>query len=99
MFFESFSVLQTIYPCLFSVFIKNNQRYGKRRPYRKTRKDTNGAVNNYFDVFAHFKQKRNIGDIKDTNMGELTLFLVFGLLLNYVFTYDLGYTSYSKATI
>jgi len=94
MFSESFSVLQAINPCLFAVFLKNKQRYGKRRPYRKTRKDTT-CVNNYLDAFVHFKQKRNIGDIKDIEMGELTLFLVFGFLLNDVFSYHWGCTPYS----
>ncbi len=52
---------------------------------KKLRKNTK-CVNNYFDLFVHFKQKRNIGDIKDMNMGELKLFLVFSLLLNDVLT-------------
>ncbi len=39
------------------------------------------CANNHFYSFVDFKQKRNIGDIKDMKMGELTLFLVFGLLL------------------
>ena len=63
-------------------------------PIEKRRENTT-CVNNYFDSVAHFKQKRNIEDIKDINMVELILFLVFGLLLNDVFTFDLGYTPYS----
>ncbi len=63
-------------------------------PIKKRRENTT-CVNNYFDSVVHFKQKRNIWDIKDMKMGELTLFLVFGLLLNDVFTFDLGYTPYS----
>ena len=49
-------------------------------PIEKRRENTT-CVNNYFDSVVHFKQKRNIGDIKDMNMGKLTAFLVFGLLL------------------
>ena len=63
-------------------------------PIEKRRENTT-CVNNYFDSFVHFNQKRNIGHIKDMNRGELTFFLVFGLLLNDVFTFDLGYTPYS----
>ncbi len=54
---------------------------GSKGPIEKRRKHTT-CVNNYFDAFGHFKQKRNIGDIRDMNMGKLTPFLVFGLLLN-----------------
>ncbi len=64
-------------------------------PIEKRRESTT-CVNNYFDSVVYLKQKRNIADIKDMKMGELTLFLVFGLLLNDVFTYDLGYTPYSS---
>ncbi len=67
-------------------------------PIEKRRENTT-CVNNYFDSVVHFKQKRNIRDIKDMKMGKLTLFLVFGLLLNDVFTFDLGYTFYILATI
>ncbi len=49
-------------------------------PIEKRRENTT-CVNNYFDSVVHFKQKRNIRDIKDMKMSKLTLFLVFGLLL------------------
>ena len=62
----------------FSSRITNDME--SKAPIEKRRENTT-CVNNYFDSVVHFKQKRNIRDIKDMKMGKLTLFLVFGLLL------------------